>query len=484
MQVAGSSTLLPYSNNVANAFGEAYYFPTSVIQPGFHARLHADRSTPRSLHRAAGEVGRVPRDVLAPHNKRSGRGQPDRESPNPPFARGARRFAHAKSDLEPHAAQVALVAEGTSRNSTRSGEMESDQANRLRIAAHIALVLAGAVAFFWGLYVAQSVFAPTVLAFVFGVVLSPLSDFWERLGLKRGLSALLSLVLTLFLIVLIAGLALPVADRLIEAWPTILRETRALIFDFQAMLQGLESAGEEVRQAVSGSGENTGSSEGGSIAIPTTADALFLAPSVLGQTITFAGVLFFFLLTRNEVYAWVAQHVAPEHLETQTAHRLKQAEREVARYFLTISVVNAGFGICTSIAMVLLGVPSPLLWGAAVFVLNFILYLGPALVFAGLLLTGLIVFDGSYSFVPALVFLGLNLIEAQFVTPSAIGRTMQVNPLLIFFSLVFFLWLWGPLGGFVAIPMLLWALSLTEELSATRKEVRDAVRLATEEQQG
>ncbi|WP_375262620.1 AI-2E family transporter [Palleronia sp.] len=359
--------------------------------------------------------------------------------------------------------------------------MESDQVNRLQTAANIALIVAGVVAIFWALYVAQSVFAPTMLAFVFGVVLSPLSDFWERLGLKRGLSALLSLVLTLFLIVLIAGLALPVADRLIDAWPTILTETRAFIFDFQVMLQGIESAGEEVRQAVSGSGENGGGSEGSAIAIPTTADALFLAPSVLGQTITFAGVLFFFLLTRNDVYAWIAQHVAPADLETETAYRLKQAEREVARYFLTISVVNAGFGICTSIAMLLLGVPAPLLWGAAVFVLNFILYLGPALIFAGLLLTGLIVFDGSYSFVPALVFLGLNLIEAQFVTPSAIGRTMRVNPLLIFFALVFFLWLWGPLGGFVAIPTLLWGLSLTKEFSATRKDVRDAVRVATEE---
>lgn len=362
--------------------------------------------------------------------------------------------------------------------------MNSDQANRLRVAAHIALVLAGAVAICWGLYVAQSVFAPTVLAFVFGVVLSPLSDFWERLGLKRGLSALLSLVLTLLFIVLIAGLALPVADRLITAWPTILEETRSFIFQLQVMLQGLESAGEEVRQAMTGPGENGSSSSGGGFGIPTTADALFLAPSVLGQTITFAGVLFFFLLTRNEIYAWIAQHVAPADHETQTAHRLKQAEREVARYFLTITVVNAGFGVCTAIAMLLLGVPSPLLWGVAVFVLNFILYLGPAIVFAGLFLTGLIAFDGSYSFVPALVFLGLNLIEAQFVTPSAIGRTMQVNPLLIFFALVFFLWLWGPLGGFVAIPILLWALSLTKELSATRKEVRDAVRVATEERPG
>ncbi|SPJ22323.1 AI-2E family transporter [Palleronia abyssalis] len=357
--------------------------------------------------------------------------------------------------------------------------MNDDQARRIQTASNIALIVAGVAAICWGLYVAQSVLAPTVLALVFGVVLSPLSDFWERLGLMRGLSALLSLVLSLFLIVLIAGLALPVAERLITAWPTILEETRGFVYQFQAMLQGLEAAGEEMREAVAGAEQQAAetasedaASGGAAFALPSTADALFLAPSVLGQSITFVGVLFFFLLTRNEVYAWIATHVAPDDAEKETARRLKHAEREVARYFLTISVVNLGFGICTVIAMTILGVPSPLLWGVAVAVLNFVLYLGPAIIFVALLLTGLVVFDGWFVIVPALTFLGLNMIEAQFVTPTAIGRTMKVNPLLVFFALVFFLWLWGPVGGFVAIPMLLWALSLSQEITATRKELR------------
>ena len=358
--------------------------------------------------------------------------------------------------------------------------MQTEQGERIRNAANIALILGGIVAVCWGLYIAQSVLKPTVLALILGVVLSPVSDVWERIGLPRGLSALLSLVLTLLSISIIAGLLLPVAQRVVESWPTIIDEVRSSIRVLQTMFQNIEEAGHEVKEAVQNAAGNEpkgAASEDGSgdLVIPSTADALFLAPAVLGQTITFAGVLFFFLLTRTEIYAWAAQHLSPQSMEIETARRLRMAEREVARYFLTISVVNLGFGFCVTVAMTVLGVPAPLIWGIATFFMNFVLYLGPAIVFSALLVTGIVAFDGTFAIVPAAVFLGFNMIEAQFVTPQAIGRAMHINPLLVFFALVFFLWLWGPIGGFVSIPLILWALTLSKEITATRRDVRERV---------
>lgn len=259
--------------------------------------------------------------------------------------------------------------------------MKSDQTERIRTAAHIAMIAGGLIAVIFGLYMSQSVLAPTMLALVFGVVLSPLSDFWERLGLPRGLSALISLVLTLLLITVLAGLSLPVAQRVIDAWPTIVGEVRSMIYNVQSLFQTLEEAGRQVEAAMGGQGGDGG--EGDAMALPSTADALFLAPAVLGQTITFAGVLFFFLLTRTEVYAWIAQHIAPVNLEHETAMRLRLAERQVARYFLTITIVNVCFGLAVTVCMAVEGVPSPFLWGIATALLNYVLYLGPAIVFAG-----------------------------------------------------------------------------------------------------
>ena len=47
------------------------------------------------------------------------------------------------------------------------------------------------------------------------------------------------------------------------------------------------------------------------------------------------------------------------------------------------------------------------------------------------------------------------MLEAQFVTPMVVGRTMTLNPFIVVLALIFWIWLWGPLGGFVAIPALL-----------------------------
>ena len=89
---------------------------------------------------------------------------------------------------------------------------------------------------------------------------------------------------------------------------------------------------------------------------------------------------------------------------------------------------------------------------------------GPALVAAALLLAGLLSFDGLAGLAPAALFVSMNAIEGQFVTPALVGRHMHVNPLLVFLSLVFWLWLWGPIGGIVAIPVLVWTLYLLGRL--------------------
>lgn len=335
--------------------------------------------------------------------------------------------------------------------------MQAEHTDRIRTAAHMSVVVIGVIAAAFAMRVAQNVLAPSVLALVVGIVLSPVSDFWERIGAPRAVGALVSLLMTMIVIGLLASATLPVIVQITEAWPSIEEELRGVLSRIQSALSGIEAAGREVTEAM-GSDDSGG---GDGLGIPTTTEALFLAPSVLGQTITFAGVLFFFILTRRDIYGWVARRLSPDGSEDTTALRLLLAERKVARYFLTITLVNIVFGIAVALVLYLIDMPGFYIWGAATTLLNFVLYLGPAVLFIALCVAGIVVFEGTMAFVPAVSFLGLNLIEAQFLTPAAIGASLSLNPLLIFVALVFFLWLWGPVGGFIAIPLLLWVLVIT-----------------------
>jgi len=57
-----------------------------------------------------------------------------------------------------------------------------------------------------------------------------------------------------------------------------------------------------------------------------------------------------------------------------------------------------------------------------------------------------------------LLFFGVATLEGHFITPSIMGARLTLNPLTVFLSLVFWTWLWGAIGAFLAVPILIIAL--------------------------
>jgi predicted PurR-regulated permease PerM len=69
---------------------------------------------------------------------------------------------------------------------------------------------------------------------------------------------------------------------------------------------------------------------------------------------------------------------------------------------------------------------------------------------------GLITFDHiSTAMLPALLILGLNIIEGQVIQPLFVGRMFTINPVFVFISVAFWGWLWGVAGMFMAVPLLM-----------------------------
>ncbi|MHA3976826.1 AI-2E family transporter [Halovulum sp. GXIMD14794] len=320
-----------------------------------------------------------------------------------------------------------------------------------------AVVFLATVALFFALWQAQAVFAPMLLAIVIGVVLSPLLRIGERLHFPPVLNALFALICGLGVIAALVMLLEPPVSRIVERAPLIWYEVRMTVAELQSQLGGLMRFSDQVSETLGEQAEN-----GQGNAIPTWADALLFAPSLAAQILIFIGGLFFFLLTRDQVYDALARTL-PQLERRQIEH----VEHIVSHYFLTISVINLCFGAAVGVALHLIGMPSPILWGVIAAAMNFILYLGPALVALSLAISGIVVYDGAATLLPPLVFVALNVAEGQFITPALVGRHMSVNPLLVFVSLVFWLWLWGPVGGFIAIPLLLMGIGLWAQVRGT-----------------
>ncbi len=128
---------------------------------------------------------------------------------------------------------------------------------------------------------------------------------------------------------------------------------------------------------------------------------------------------------------------------------------QLSRYLLTVISINVGMGAGAALILTLCGVPSAIFLGALACILNFIPFLG------ALLATGLLAFAAFTTpdliappvMVP-IAYFGLHLLEAEFVTPWVLGRTLTLNPLFVILAVLVFGTLWGIGGAFLAVPLL------------------------------
>jgi predicted PurR-regulated permease PerM len=130
-----------------------------------------------------------------------------------------------------------------------------------------------------------------------------------------------------------------------------------------------------------------------------------------------------------------------------------------------VTMINFGVGIATGIICAVTGMPNPAGLGALAATLNFFPIIGPVATFVILAVVGVIAFSTiGAGLIAPLAFVGIAFLEGHFITPTIIGRRLQLNALAVFMALAFWTWLWGPMGGFLSSPLLIVALILNEHL--------------------
>ncbi|MEY1556360.1 AI-2E family transporter [Yoonia sp. R2331] len=297
------------------------------------------------------------------------------------------------------------------------------------------------------------ILVPVVAALTLGIVMTPVSDLWDRLRIPNAPAAFLTMLFAVAIIFAVILLIEPYVTLAIEQAPIIRAELRDTVFEARRLLRGLEAISEDMATAIEPGAGAAGDED--TVTVPSLTDALFYAPQFMARLLIFVGTLYFFLLVRTDIYDGLSRNIKP-----LAKSDLRLAAKQVSRYVLTIAAINASFGVVIALAMQIIGMPTPVIWGILACLLNFMLYLGPATLAVALTIAGIVAFDGAASFLPVAIYVTLNAIEAQFVTPALVGRNLSVNPLLVFLSLVFWLWIWGPVGGIIAIPILIWTMTV------------------------
>lgn len=167
-------------------------------------------------------------------------------------------------------------------------------------------------------------------------------------------------------------------------------------------------------------------------------------------------VLLYFLLVSGDLFLRKLVRVLPTLDDKRRAVEIvRRVQGDLSRYLGTITAINLVLGLAVWLAMYLLGMPNPMLWGAMAALFNYIPYIGALAGVAILAVVSILTFDSGLAWaLPPLAYYALTSAEGYFLTPLVLGRRMRLNPVVILLGLLFWGWLWGIAGAFLAVPFL------------------------------
>jgi predicted PurR-regulated permease PerM len=167
-------------------------------------------------------------------------------------------------------------------------------------------------------------------------------------------------------------------------------------------------------------------------------------------------VLSYLLLAAGDLFLQKVVRVTPTlRGKIQAVEISHEIQQNISTYLFSISVINVGLGTLLGVGLSLMGVSNAVMWGVLAAILNFVPYFGPICGVILLAAVGLIAFDNPLQgLLPPGLYLILHLLESNFITPILLGKRFTLNPVAIFVSLMFWLWLWGIPGALLAVPIL------------------------------
>ena len=314
------------------------------------------------------------------------------------------------------------------------GRARTDAGMRFLVAAASLVVVVA------GLRAAAQVVLPFLVAVFFAVVSVPLMGWLQRWRVPRPLAVLC----TMLSAVAVIGILALVVGRSVN-------EFRFAAPRYQTRLQSLLDSGLRLIEE-----RGLPVQEWRSLDLVPVGGMFDVLGGALGAVASFASNSFLVLLTvvfiLMEAVGFSAKLRAAFGQEAQLG-QLERMTRQVQNYLVIKTAISAVTGVLVGLWVGALGLDFPLLWGLVAFILNFIPTLGSIFAAVPAVLLALVQFGPARAGVIAVGYLGINVVFGNFVEPMLLGRRLGLSTLVVFVSLVFWGWVWGPVGMLFSVPL-------------------------------
>jgi len=350
----------------------------------------------------------------------------------------------------------------------------------------VLLGLIAAVVLIAALHQARGIAVPTVMGILAAIALAPLARRMEGIGVPPSLAAT----------VIVAGIVLSSAFTIYallpsaEAWnaraPQVIREIEQRVRRINTTISESIGITPEVQEGEPaprtpdptsrpGPKPEAKDSDNGDDALGKlvdggqrmVADWAISAPGIVAGAVYWAVLTFFLLRDRAMLGRRLMAIGGTPSARRAVGRAMQDVQSSVATYLLAISLINVVLGFSVAATFYLFGLPNAALWGVAAGLLNFMPFIGAAVMAVVALAVGLVSFaDPLVAFFLLAAVVTLNTIEGQIATPMIVGARIRLPAVGIFVAIAFGAWLWGAVGTLVATPLLIVASAFITRLTA------------------
>ncbi len=333
--------------------------------------------------------------------------------------------------------------------------------------------LAVAVVVVAALYLAREVLVPITLAILLSFVLAPLAALLRRVGLPRVPSVVVAVLVALGVLLLLGGVigaqVASLAGNVPRYAATVERKVEAVrsytIGQVTAMTNtlGRQMTPPAAPPAPAPATPPSDTPKPVPVEVhqpdPTP---LEIATRVLSPILSPLGTMgivllvsVFMLMQLEDLRDRMIRLFGSGDLHRTTA-AMDDAAARLSKYFLTQLALNAAFGVVIALGLLLIGVPSPVLWGIIAALMRFVPYVG-AIAAAVLPITMAAAVDPGWTMAlaTAALFLVVEPVAGQIVEPLVYGHSTGLSPVSVVISAIFWGWLWGPVGLILSTPLTL-----------------------------
>jgi AI-2 transport protein TqsA len=309
------------------------------------------------------------------------------------------------------------------------------------------LLLASTIIVVGGLHAAQAFFIPVSLAFFLAAVSFPIMNWLREHRVPRFFAVLITVVVVFaFITAFIGGTAMLIndlseGDRLEQYGTKLYGE--ALNAGAQLEEWQVEGAQEEIKKFLTAEKIVDFFKDNITSLLGSVLDIFKVSAIVL--------ILLVFMLSEARVFS--RRFEAIVEAKGPNLQRMLSATRDIQKYLGIKTLISIATGVLAGLLCWAAKLDFPLLWGLLAFALNYIPAVGSIIAGVPPMLLALLTRDVNHAIAVGCGYLVINGFLGNFMEPALLGRRFGLSTVVIVISVLFWGFIWGPIGMLLAVPL-------------------------------